>query len=104
NLRNPVVPISAAVLAVVATQTQPKYSPNVPSVTSLSVGRVEILADSNLMRCTNTANKAMITISLANTLPACTTPIHAAFNRADRLTHARSGSWRADARWAGSSW
>src|SRR5699024_4037816 len=52
NLRNPVVPISAAVLAVVATQTQPKYSPNVPSVTSLSVGRVETLAESNLMRCT----------------------------------------------------
>src|SRR5699024_9530702 len=49
NLVTPVVPSSAAVLAIVATNTQPKYSPNVPSVTNLSVGRVEILVGNNMM-------------------------------------------------------
>src|SRR5699024_12544903 len=85
---------SAAVLAIVATNTQPKYSPNVPSVTNLSVGRVEILVGNNMMRRTNTTSNTMITISLANTLPACTTPIQAAFNSADRLAHGDRKSTR----------
>jgi hypothetical protein len=95
--------IHAEMLATVATLTQPRYRPTVPSVTRASAHPDACDACSSRSIRISTSSRATMTTTLPATSPSCTLQIHAAFSSAEAMAHGRSARCRSDRRAAGKS-
>src|SRR5690606_32686297 len=87
-------PLSAAAMfAQVATLTQPRYSPKVPSTTTRSTAPAGGLAVRRRNRAPSTIRSTRITSTLSATAPAWTTRIQAAFSSSEAIVRPAIPRW-----------